>query len=56
MNKPKIAKNLLSFFYQLIIYARVKDECWVMLIEKKATKHTGNVTSDITKSIKEQLK
>jgi len=33
-----------------------KDECWVMITEKKETKHTGNVTSDITKSIEEQLK
>jgi len=33
-----------------------KDECWVMIIEKKETRHTGNVTSGITKSIEEQLK
>jgi len=32
-----------------------KEECWVMLIEKKETKHTGNVISDITKSVEEQL-
>jgi mannose-6-phosphate isomerase-like protein (cupin superfamily) len=33
-----------------------KDECWVMLIEKKETRHTGNVISHITKSVEEQLK
>jgi mannose-6-phosphate isomerase-like protein (cupin superfamily) len=33
-----------------------KEECWVMLIEKKETKHTGNVSSDITKSVEDQLK
>lgn len=33
-----------------------KEECWVMLIEKKETKHTGNEISDITKSVEEQLK
>jgi quercetin dioxygenase-like cupin family protein len=32
-----------------------QEECWVMLIEKKETKHTGDVISDITKSIKQQL-
>jgi mannose-6-phosphate isomerase-like protein (cupin superfamily) len=32
------------------------DECWVMLIEKKGTKHTGDEVSEITKSIEEQLK
>lgn len=32
-----------------------KEECWVMLIEKKETKHTGNVVSNFTKSIEEQL-
>lgn len=33
-----------------------KEECWIMLIEKKDTKHTGNEISNITKSIEEQLK
>lgn len=33
-----------------------KGECWVMLIEKKETKHTGNVKTEITKSIEDQLK
>lgn len=31
------------------------EECWVMLIENKETKHTGNVQSKITKSVDEQL-
>ena len=32
------------------------QECWIMLIEQKTTRHTGNVQSNITKSIEEQLK
>lgn len=32
------------------------EECWIMLIEKKETKHTGNETTEVTKSIEEQLK
>jgi len=32
------------------------EECWVMLIEKKETKHTGDEISEITKSIEGQLK
>jgi quercetin dioxygenase-like cupin family protein len=31
-----------------------KDECLIMLIEPKTTRHTGNVKSVITKSINEQ--
>lgn len=31
------------------------DECWILLIENKETKHTGNVASSITKSIADQL-
>ena len=31
-----------------------KDECSIMLIETKTTKHTGEVRSPITKSIQEQ--
>lgn len=31
------------------------EECWVLLIEHKGTKHTGDVQSSITKSIEEQL-
>ena len=30
------------------------DECSIMLIETKTTRHTGNVTAAITKSIQEQ--
>lgn len=33
-----------------------KEECWVMIIENKETKHTGNIVSEITKSIEEQLR
>lgn len=32
-----------------------KDECSIMLIENKTTSHTGDVESEITKSIEEQL-
>ena len=31
------------------------EECWVMLIETVTTKHTGDVTSERTRSIEEQL-
>lgn len=31
-----------------------EDECWLMLIENKSTKHTGNVASKITKSMDQQ--
>lgn len=31
-----------------------KDECSIMLIETKTTKHTGDVKSSITKTIEEQ--
>ena len=31
------------------------QECHVLLIERKSTLHTGNVTTDITRSIAEQL-
>ena len=30
-------------------------ECWILLIESKATKHTGDVESKITRSIDEQI-
>jgi len=30
------------------------DECWILLIENKDTKHTGSIQSSITKSIEEQ--
>lgn len=32
-----------------------KDECWVMLIEPKETLHTGDVQTEKSKSIEEQL-
>jgi len=32
------------------------EECSVILIERKSTKHTGELTTDITKSIDEQMK
>jgi len=32
-----------------------EEECWVMLIEPKETKHTGNVETDKSKSIEQQL-
>jgi mannose-6-phosphate isomerase-like protein (cupin superfamily) len=31
------------------------EECWVMLIEPVSTKHTGDVVSERTRSIEEQL-
>jgi mannose-6-phosphate isomerase-like protein (cupin superfamily) len=31
------------------------EECWIVLIEPVATKHTGDVISPLTKSIAEQL-
>lgn len=31
------------------------DECWIMLIETVTTKHTGDVVTDRTRTIKEQL-
>ena len=31
-----------------------EKECWIMLIERKSTKHTGDVDSPITKTIDEQ--
>jgi mannose-6-phosphate isomerase-like protein (cupin superfamily) len=31
------------------------DECHIMLIERKSTKHTGNEVSEKTRSIEEQL-
>jgi quercetin dioxygenase-like cupin family protein len=32
-----------------------RDECWVLLVENKETKHTGDVASSITKSIEAQF-
>lgn len=31
-----------------------EEECWIALIEPVATKHTGDVVSDLTRSIEEQ--
>ena len=33
-----------------------KEECTLLLFEKKSTAHTGNVTEEMTKAIDEQLK
>ena len=33
-----------------------KEECWIMLIEKDSTKHTGEVDSKITRSLDEQMR
>lgn len=33
-----------------------EEECKILLIERKSTHHTGNVTADITRSIEEQLR
>ena len=32
-----------------------EDECWMMLIEAKSTKHTGDVKAEITKSLDDQM-
>ena len=32
------------------------EECWLMLIEPVSTKHTGDVETDRTRSIEEQLR
>jgi quercetin dioxygenase-like cupin family protein len=32
-----------------------EDECWILLVEQKSTKHTGDVTTKITMSEKDQL-
>jgi mannose-6-phosphate isomerase-like protein (cupin superfamily) len=31
------------------------DECWVVLVEPVATKHTGDVVTERTRSVEEQL-
>jgi len=33
-----------------------KEECKIMLIENKSTAHTGEVVSEVTRSIEEQLR
>ena len=58
-NRPEINMNEGDFYIvKKGINHRVYsiDECWIMLIENKSTKHTGEVDSDITKSIADQLK
>ena len=37
-------------------YPVAEEECWVMLFEKKETKHTGSIITEGTKSVEEQLK
>ena len=32
-----------------------KEECWVLLIESKSTQHTGNVVTEKTKTLSQQL-
>ena len=32
-----------------------EEECWLALVEPVATKHTGDVTTDRTRSVEEQL-
>jgi mannose-6-phosphate isomerase-like protein (cupin superfamily) len=32
-----------------------EEECWLMLIENKSTKHTGDIQSNITKTVDEQF-
>jgi len=32
-----------------------KEECWIVLIETVTTKHTGDVVTDKTKSLEDQL-
>jgi mannose-6-phosphate isomerase-like protein (cupin superfamily) len=32
------------------------DECWIVLVETVTTKHTGDVVTERTRSIEEQLR
>lgn len=34
---------------------RAAEECWIMLVERASTKHTGDVVTDRTRSLEEQL-
>lgn len=34
---------------------QTEEECWIMLIENKSTEHTGDVKTDITRTIDEQF-
>jgi len=36
-------------------YPVAEEECWIVLIEPASTKHTGDVVSERTRSIEEQL-
>ena len=48
-NELHTVKKGLSHFPQ------AQNETWIMLIEKKSTKHTGNTESELSKSIEEQM-
>jgi len=37
-------------------FPETNEECWVLLVESKSTLHTGEIKSDYTKSIEDQLK
>jgi len=34
---------------------KADDEAWIMLIEKKTTKHTGTTVSHLTKTVEDQI-
>ena len=36
-------------------FPQAEEECWIMLIEQKTTKHTGSTVSPLTKSLEEQM-
>ncbi len=54
--KPVVLKTGDFFIVKHGVEHRVhsEEECWLMLIENKETKHTGNVVTEVTKSIEEQ--
>ncbi len=57
-NSPKFSLNEGEYFIvEQGIRHRVssEQECWILLIENASTKHTGDIQSDITKTIEEQL-
>lgn len=47
-NEMHTVKKGLSHFPQ------AEEETWIMLIERKSTKHTGNIKSKLTKDLEEQ--
>jgi len=55
--EPFTMKNGDFYVVQKGVNHRVSSEkeCQIMLIENKTTAHTGDVASDVTKSIQEQL-